>query len=81
MSSDEFDKVELPALEELRSLGWEYVAGEQLSPENSSERNPLKEVVLESRLSDSIKRLNPWISEVNLRKETRGFWFNSKPPP
>ena len=42
MSSDEFDKVELPALEELRSLGWEYVAGEQLSPENSSERNSLK---------------------------------------
>ena len=59
MSSDEFDKVELPALEGLRSLGWEYVAGEQLSPENSSERNSLKEVVLESRLSDSIKRLNP----------------------
>ena len=39
--------------------------------DTSSERNSLKEVVLASRLSDSIKRLNPWISEENLRKVTR----------
>ena len=28
MASDELDKVELPALEQLQSLGWEYVKGD-----------------------------------------------------
>ena len=34
MAADEFDKVELPAIEQLQSLGWEYVKGEDLSPES-----------------------------------------------
>ena len=68
MAGDEFDKVELPAIEQLQSLGWTYVKGEDLSPETSSERSSLKEVVLEQRLSDNIKRINPWISEQNLQK-------------
>ena len=68
MAGDEFDKVELPAIEQLQSLGWTYVRGEDLSPGNSSERFSFKEVVLEQRLSDNIKRINPWISEQNLQK-------------
>ena len=68
MAADEFDKVELPAIEQLQSLGWMYVKGEDLSPEKSSERTSLKEVVLEQRLSANIKRINPWISDQNLHK-------------
>lgn len=68
MAADEFDKVELPAIEKLQLLGWEYVKGEDLSPETSSERSSFKEVVLEQRLSDNIKRINPWIGEQNLQK-------------
>jgi len=68
MANDEFDKVELPAIEQLQSLGWTYVKGEDLSPDKSSERTSLKEVVLEKRLSDHIKRINPWISDQNLHK-------------
>ncbi len=68
MAGDELDKVELPAIEQLQSIGWEYVKGEDLSPDTSSERSSFKEVVLEQRLSDNIKRLNPWISEQNLQK-------------
>jgi type I restriction enzyme R subunit len=68
MAGDEFDKVELPAIEQLQSLGWEYIKGEDLSPDNSSERSSFREVVLEQRLSDNIKRINPWISEQNLHK-------------
>jgi type I restriction enzyme R subunit len=68
MAADEFDKVELPAIEQLQSLGWEYVKGEDLSPDKSSERTSLKEVVLENRLSANIKRINPWISDQNLHK-------------
>lgn len=68
MAGDEYDKVELPAIEQLQSLGWEYIKGEDLSPDTLSERTSFKEVILEQRLSDNIKRINPWISEQNLQK-------------
>ena len=38
MANDEFEKVELPALEQLQELGWEYVEGAKLSPDESDER-------------------------------------------
>ena len=71
MASDEFDKVEFPALEQLQSLGWTYIEGAKLSPEESNERSSLKEVVLEQRLIESLKRINPWINDENLRKVVR----------
>ncbi|MDB2646787.1 type I restriction endonuclease subunit R [Pseudomonadales bacterium] len=71
MASDELDKVELPALEQLQSLGWSYVEGAQLSPDESDERSSLKDVVLEKRLTSSLKRINPWINDENLRKVIR----------
>ncbi|MDA9681564.1 HsdR family type I site-specific deoxyribonuclease [Luminiphilus sp.] len=71
MASDELDKVELPALEQLQSLGWSYVEGANLSPDESDERVSLKDVVLEKRLTDSLKRINPWINDENLRKVVR----------
>ena len=60
-SSDEYDKAEVPAVEQLLSLGWKYISGSELSPEESDERTYLSDVVLDHRLSDSIKRINPWI--------------------
>ena len=71
MASDEFDKVELPALEQLQSLGWSYVEGAKLSPEESDERSSFKDVVLEKQLTTSIKRINPWINNKNLSKVVR----------
>ena len=71
MASDELDKVELPALEQLQSLGWSYVEGAELSPDKSDERSSLKDVVLEKRLTASLKRINPWINDENLRKVIR----------
>jgi len=71
MASDELDKVELPALEQLQSLGWLYIEGAKLSPDESDERSSLKDVVLEKRLTDSLKRINPWINDENLRKVIR----------
>ncbi len=73
MASDEFNKVELPALNQLQSLGWLYVEGAKLSPDESDERSSLKEVVLEKRLTQSLKRINPWINEENLRKVVRNL--------
>ena len=73
MTSDEFNKVELPALEQLQSLGWLYVKCAALSPEESDERSSFRDVVLENRLTDSIRRINPWISDENLRKVVRNL--------
>ena len=71
MASDELDKAELPALEQLQSLGWSYVEGAQLSPDESDERSSWKDVVLEKRLTESLKRINPWINDENIRKVVR----------
>ena len=71
MANDEYDKVELPALNQLQSLGWIYVEGSALSSEESEERKSFKDVVLEKRLSRSIKQINPWINDENLRKVVR----------
>lgn len=73
MSSDELDKVELPALEQLQSLGWEYLEGSKLSPDDSNERASYKDVVLERRLEKAIQRINPWISEDNRRRVISEF--------
>ena len=73
MTSDEFDKVELPALEQLQSLGWSYVDGAGLSPDESDERSSFKDVVLEKQLTARIKQINPWINEENLGKVVRNL--------
>jgi len=74
MANDEYEKVELPALAQLQALGWSYQNGEQLSPlkfAENGEREYFREVVLEKRLQTAIRRINPWISEENLRKVMR----------
>ena len=55
MSADELNKVELPALAQLQQLGWTYIEGKQLSPEEG-ERNSQRDVVLIQRLDAAIKR-------------------------
>lgn len=75
LQPDEFDKVELPALEQLQALGWTYVTGADLSPESSSERQHYRDVVLGHRLTTATRRINPWISDDNLRKVVRDLRF------
>jgi type I restriction enzyme R subunit len=70
VDQDELNKVELPAIAQLKQLGWRYVEGAALNPE-SQERAFFRDVVLVKRLEASIKRINPWISEENLRKVMR----------
>ena len=71
MYRDEEDKVELPAIEQLKLLGWNYIHGSKLAPDSSDEREYLKDVVLTKRLNDAVKRINPWINDTNLRNVTR----------
>ncbi len=78
MFQDEYDKVEAPAIEQLTQMGWCFLPGERLSPNAAGaihgatpERNSFRDVVLINRLESSIKHLNPWISDENLRKVVR----------
>lgn len=71
VTSDEYDKVELPAIEQLQQLGWIYINGMQFTPMPNGEREYFREVVLEKRLAAAIQKINPWISDENLRKVMR----------
>ena len=71
MIGDELLQVEQPALDQLLTNGWSYKDGRELAPETSDFRSSLKEVVLTSNLQKAIQRINPWISEENLRKIIR----------
>jgi len=76
MNQDELNKVELPAIEQLKELGWTYIHGAELNPdslhaEGSGARAYLRDVVLVEQLNAAIKRINPWISDENLKKVSR----------
>lgn len=71
MTNDEYDKVELPALKQLQKLGWQYIAGTEFLPVANGERESFRGVVLEKYLRAAILRINPWISDENLRKVMR----------
>ncbi|TLS78289.1 type I restriction endonuclease subunit R [Mariprofundus erugo] len=68
----EYEKVELPAIEQLQSLGWRYIDGRLLSDE-SDERDSMRDILLKSQLENAVKRLNPWINDENLRKILRNI--------
>lgn len=60
----EYTEVELPLIEQLQSFGYTYLKGSDLE----DERNGRGSMVLEGRLADVIKKLNPWISDTNVDK-------------
>ncbi|MCL1077277.1 type I restriction endonuclease subunit R [Parashewanella spongiae] len=76
MNQDELNKVELPAIEQLQQLGWNYIHGADLTPDalnadGLSARAYMRDVVLIEQLNAAIKRINPWISDENLNKVSR----------
>ena len=71
MAGDERQLVEAPAIEQLKGLGWSHLDGTTLVPDKSNHRSSLKDVVLTPNLEQAIQRINPWISEDNLRKVVR----------
>jgi type I restriction enzyme R subunit len=66
---DEYAEAERPALDTLRQLGWEVLDQEQTPWHEPRETE--SSAVLETRLRDAVKRLNPWIDENNLNKAVR----------
>ena len=75
MGGDERQLVEAPALDQLKELGWQHLDGTTLHPEQTDRRSSLKEVVLSPNLEQAIQRINPWISEDNLRKVVRAVSY------
>jgi len=57
----EYLQSELPAIELFKKLNYEYFDA----------KGEMYEVVLEDRLTTSLKRINPWLSENNLQKVIR----------
>ena len=72
MKNNEVEKVELPAIEQLKQLGWTYIHGADLTPEAGA-RAYLRDVVLAEQLNSAIKRINPWVSDENLKKVSRNI--------
>ena len=64
---NELHLAEDPAVELLQSLGYTYVPPEELERERPS----FKEPILPDRLTQALKRLNPWLSGPNLTKAVR----------
>ena len=60
---------ESPAVELLEELGYVYVSPDKLE----TERQSYKEVVLEGRLKQALKKLNPWLSDDNVHKAVRAI--------
>ncbi len=65
-------KVERPAIEQLKKLGYSHVHGSELTPDHpSKERERYNETVLVKRLSSAIKKINLWINDDNLQRIVR----------
>ncbi len=54
--------VEKAAINWLKELGYSYIHGSELSPENR-ERESYRHVVLKRRFVQAIKRINPWLTD------------------
>jgi len=64
MEPYEYTEVELPFIEQLKSYGYTYIEGHKLD----AERKTKASVVLEERLANAVKQLNPWITDQNVEK-------------
>ena len=67
----EYYKVELPCIQQLQQVGWEYLEGDQYVP-YVTERESFKDVLLKGRLREALVRLNPgedgqpWLDEARV---------------
>lgn len=52
----------------LKGIGWDWKYGPDISPDGTSpERTSYKDVILDERLEDAIKRINPGLPKDNIR--------------
>jgi type I restriction enzyme R subunit len=56
--------VEQSTINWFKELGYTYIHGSELAPEEYEERVTYKDVILKERFIKAIKKLNPWIDEL-----------------
>lgn len=64
----ELQYVETPLLKQLESLGWHILQlddSQKHDPANSF-RKKFDEIIIESKLKEALKRLNPWLTDVQV---------------
>ena len=64
---NEKELVENRLIDQLKQFGYTYIHGSYLE----GERETLRDIVLQQRIAEAIKRINPWIDDNNLRKVVR----------
>lgn len=70
---NEFTHVERPLIEQLQQMGWQYLQGDIDVPD-LTERVHFREVLLQGRLREALRRINtdergePWLDEGRLRQ-------------
>ena len=64
---------ETPALEQLKRLGYDFIPGDTLDPDQNDkcERASRKEVILLDRLRKKLKELNPDLTPQSIEKAIR----------
>ena len=70
----EFDLVEKPFCEQLKTMGWQWIEGDKDVPD-FTERANFREVLLKGRLAAALGKLNlrdgqPWLDEDRIRRIT-----------
>lgn len=74
------DALEQLSLQWFQETGWDYVCGYDIAPgEPAEERTDYRQVVLEGRLLDALKRLNPGVPESTLDEVVRQVRTRSHP--
>jgi type I restriction enzyme R subunit len=70
---DEYNKVELPLIEQLEKLGWGHLEGDVDVP-YLTERDSFREVLLKDRLKEAIRKINlddngqPWLDDRRINQ-------------
>lgn len=59
----EYTESELPAIKLFQNLGYQYYDASK-----HDERDNNSEIILKDRLTDALKRINPWINDANILK-------------
>lgn len=71
----EYDLVEKPFCEQLKAMGWQWLAGDTDVPE-LTERETFREVLLKDRLTAALRKLNlrdrqPWLDDARIARAIR----------
>ena len=72
-ATPEYTQVELPFIQQLQALGWDYLEGDTQVPD-FTERTSFRQVLLTGRLREALHRINrdehgqPWLDETRINE-------------